>query len=228
MNNNAAGRKGAKPRISVGKIVLIVLAVLIAYCCIFSLAAKFIRNESVPMPLGFGVTVVLTGSMEPTLSANDLVFVAKSGHYSVGDVVVYQTGGTAVIHRIIEAEPESGVIVTMGDANDAPDEPVLLSKVKGKMLFKIPFIGFAVKLLKTVPGIIMTLILLFTLLFLSVRAREQDKTEETKKSDLEVQIEELRKMLEARTEETGEKEETEPEAPEIDKAEEHEGTESAE
>lgn len=195
MSEAADEKKGAKPKISVGKIIAIVLAVLVAYCCIFSLVAKFIKGESVPMPFGFGVAVVLTGSMEPTLHVNDLIVAVKSKNLKEGDIIVFQTGGTATIHRLIEYDEENGVMVTKGDANNTEDEPITLSKVKGKYLFKIPFVGIAIRYLQTVPGIIMILVLLFTLLFLSVRAKDQDKAEEAKKSELELEIEELKKKI---------------------------------
>lgn len=184
-----------KPRIGAGKIIAIALAVLVAYCCIFSLVAKFIKGEAVPMPLGFGAAVVLTGSMEPTLKTNDLVIVARSKSYSVGDIVVFQTSGSATIHRLIEIDEENGVALTKGDANNTEDEPITTSKIRGKLLFRVPFVGFVMQYLKTVPGIIMMLVLLFTLLFLSVRAKDQDKSEEAKKSELERQIEELKKQI---------------------------------
>ena len=197
-------REGAGSR--AGKIIAIVLAVLVAYCCIFSLAAKMISGESLPMPLGFGVGVVLTGSMEPTLPENSLIFVTRASDYSVGDIAVYQTGGTPVVHRVIEIDEASGTITTQGDANNAPDTPVTLSKVKGKVAFSIPFLGAIARFIQTVPGLIMVLVALLTLFFLSVRTREQDKQEEIGKPDIEAEIEELRAMLERASGEGGKQE----------------------
>jgi signal peptidase len=210
MSEAAEEKKGLKPRIKVGKIVAVVLAVLIAYCCIFSLVAKFIKGESVPMPLGFGVAVVLTGSMEPTLHVNDMIVAVKSKALKEGDVIVFQTGGTATIHRLIELDAENGVLVTKGDANNIEDEPITFSKVKGKFLFKIPFIGIAARYLQTVPGTIMMLVLLFTLLFLSVRAKDQDRAEEAKKSEIELEIEALKKQIAEAESKAEEKPEEEP------------------
>ena len=195
MSEAPEAKKQIKTRRPIAKIIAIVLAVVVAYCCIFSLVAKFIKGESVPMPLGFGVAVVLTGSMEPKLHVNDLIVAVKSKNIKAGDVIVYQTGGTAVIHRLLVIDRENGVIITKGDANNVEDEPITLSKVKGKLLFKIPFAGLAVRYLQTVPGTIMMLVLLFTILLLSVRAKDQDKAEEAKKSEIELEIEALKKQL---------------------------------
>lgn|GEM_PF-274440 len=181
-----------KPKI--GKIVLIVFVLLIVYICVFSLIAKFVKNETLPMPLGFGAATVLTGSMEPTLHENDLVIVTRANEYSVGDVAIYQTGGTPVIHRIIEIDEANGTVVLQGDANNAPDGQITISRLKGKLLFKLPFVGWVLKYLRTVPGIVMILILIATLFYLSVRAKEKDAEETEKTEKLKEEILKLRRQ----------------------------------
>ena len=180
---------------TVGRIVLIIFVLLVVYCCVFSLIARFVKSESIPMPLGFGAATVLTGSMEPTLHVNSVVVVTKASHYEVGDIVVYQTGGTPTIHRIIELDEASGIVVTQGDANNAPDEPFTTSRLKGKLAFSIPFVGIVFRFIKTVPGIIMILVLVFTLFYLSVRAKEQDAAAEKKAGEMRDEIEKLRHDL---------------------------------
>lgn len=180
---------------TVGRIVLIIFVLLVVYCCVFSLIARFVKSESIPMPLGFGAATVLTGSMEPTLHVNSVVVVTKASHYEVGDIVVYQTGGTPTIHRIIELDEASGMVVTQGDANNAPDEPFTTSRLKGKLAFSIPFVGIVFRFIKTVPGIIMILVLVFTLFYLSVRAKEQDAEAEAKADAMKNEIEKLRQDL---------------------------------
>ena len=179
-----------KPKI--GKIVLIVFVLLIIYICVYSLIAKFTKNETLPMPLGFGAATVMTGSMEPTLNRDDLAIVYRTDKYSVGDIAVYQTGGTPVIHRITEIDEQTGTVVLQGDANNAADETISMNRLKGKYLFKIPFVGWLLKYLRTVPGIIMILILIATLFCLSVRAKEQDAEEKQKAEELKREILKLR------------------------------------
>lgn len=180
---------------TVGRIVLIIFVLLVVYCCVFSLIARFVKSESIPMPLGFGAATVLTGSMEPTLHVNSVVVVTKASHYEVGDIVVYQTGGTPTIHRIIELDEASGMVVTQGDANNAPDEPFTTSRLKGKLAFSIPFVGIVFRFIKTVPGIIMILVLVFTLFYLSVRAKEKDAEDEAKADAMKNEIEKLKQDL---------------------------------
>lgn len=184
-----------KVKMNAGRIIALMLAVLVVYCCIYSLVVKAVRNETLPMPLGFGVGVILSGSMEPTYHVNDLIFAVKANNFKVGDIVVYQTGGTPVVHRVIEADDGSGTVITQGDANNAPDDPVVVSRIKGKVLFAVPFVGAVMRFIKTVPGMIMILIVLFILLLLSIRTREEEKTEESKKTEIEKEIAELREKI---------------------------------
>ena len=106
------------------KIIAAVLGALLALYCAYYLIAAIAFGDSMPMPLGVGVAVVLTGSMEPELSANDLIVVVRSSGYKLDDVVVYSTGGTPVVHRVIEIDGEHGVLTTQGDANNVADTPV--------------------------------------------------------------------------------------------------------
>ena len=71
-------------------------------------AGSVLRN-SMPMPFGFGVSVVLTGSMEPELLPDDLVFVREQENYKAGDIVVYQKDNQLIVHRILEINSSEAV-----------------------------------------------------------------------------------------------------------------------
>ena len=75
--------------------------------------------HSLPMPFGIGSSIVLSGSMEPTLSTNDLVIVKRCDSYDVQDIVVFQSENSMVIHRIIEID--GTLVTTKGDANNAAE-----------------------------------------------------------------------------------------------------------
>ena len=140
-----------------------------------------------PMPFGVGLSVVLSGSMEPTLSVNDLVVVREADSYEVGDVVVYQDGSSLVVHRIISVNGDE--IITQGDANNKADEPITASAVKGKMMLSIPFVGAILQFIKTKVGfilIIVATIALFEVPHLRERKKAADEQEKIK--------EEIRKL----------------------------------
>lgn len=159
--------------------LLILLAVLIGFS-IYSINAARLSGNRFPMPLGFGASVVLSGSMEPELSVGDLLIVVPTDELSVGDVVVYTSSGVAIVHRIIELDTEGGTAVTRGDANNASDDPIPLTAVRGKVVCAIPLLGYVVEAIKTPIATIVLIALAIWLLeasFRQDRARENGERE---------------------------------------------------
>lgn len=171
--------------------VLVLLAVLIGVS-IYSINASMLGGNALPMPFGFGMTVVLSGSMEPELSVDDLLIVTPSDTYEVGDVVVYQTQRTAVVHRIVSINGDK--IITRGDANNTDDDPIAKENIKGKVIFAIPFIGLIVNLIKTPFGTILLLGAAVWLLESSFKKEKDKKAEEL--AAIRREIEELKKDAE--------------------------------
>ena len=170
--------------------VLILVISLTLGLTVYTWNAKRMMHNELPMPFGVGMSVVMTGSMEPTLRVNDLVVVKKMSEYNVGDIVVYQQGNQLIIHKIIEKNDEEATITTKGDANNIDDGQIPVSAVKGKYVFRVPFVGLAVKGLKTVPGII---IVLGLSAFLMIRSWQNERKESDKDlDDLRKQIAELK------------------------------------
>lgn len=158
------------------RIVILTLIAGLIGVSVYEVNAQRLSGNAMPMPLGFGLTVVLSGSMESELSVNDLLVVVESDDYAVDDIVVYQTGRTAVVHRIISIEGDE--IITKGDANNTADDPITLSNIKGKVIFSIPFLGYIVNLIKTPIGTIILLALAFLLLEGSFKKdKKKDKEE---------------------------------------------------
>lgn len=143
--------------------------------------ARNLVGNAMPMPFGMGVSVVLSGSMEPELSVNDLVLVKSQDSYRVGDVVVYQDGSMLIIHRIVSIDGDK--VITQGDANNAADDPINISAVKGKALGHISFVGGAVRFLQGPVGFIVLVIAavaLFELPYLRERKKSNDELQKIK------------------------------------------------
>lgn len=150
--------------------------------------ANRIAGNAMPMPFGYGVSVVLSGSMEPTLSTNDLVIIHQQDSYEIQDVVVYQVGTELIIHRMIE---QSGDWVrTQGDANNTPDSPIPVTAIKGKLVVRIPWVGMVIRALKTPLGVCLTLVLAFFLLELSYR--REKKQDASQLEEIQNEIKKLR------------------------------------
>lgn len=162
------------------RIALLVLVAVLIGISIYSINAARLSGNRFPMPLGFGASVVLSGSMEPTLSVGDLLIVVPTDELAVGDVVVYTSSGAAIVHRIIELDTEGGTVVTRGDANNASDDPIPITAVKGKVVCVIPVLGYAVEAIKTPVATILLIVLAIWLMeasFRQDRAREDGERE---------------------------------------------------
>ena len=140
---------------------LIILSVTIGIKLYIWNARTLVGNE-MPMPFGIGASVVLSGSMEPELSVDDLVFVREQDDYKTGDVVVYQDGRSLVIHRIIEVTEEG--YITKGDANNTADEPISCEAVKGRMTGRISGAGKIIRFIRT-PVFFVLLMILAVIMF---------------------------------------------------------------
>lgn len=157
---------------------LLALLALIIGMNLYSFNANALAGNAMPMPFGIGSAVVLSGSMEPTLSVNDYVIVQEADSYQVGDIVVYQSGNTLVIHRIIQIDGEN--VIARGDANNRNDEPVPLIYIKGRLVCAIPGVGGILRFVKSLPGTIVMIIGAILLLELSWR---KEKNKDTEKMD---------------------------------------------
>lgn len=153
-------------------IVLVILGLVLGINLYLANARSVVGNQ-MPMPFGTGAAVVMSGSMEPTLSKGDLIFVRKAEELHTGDIVVYQSDNILVVHRIITLYGDT--VVTQGDANNAADDPIDVSQVKGVVRFHIPYVGTLLEAIKTPIGTLVTLLLAFALVELSFRRqKEQD------------------------------------------------------
>lgn len=176
---------------SIGRIVLLSIVAIIFGVSVYNWNAKKITGNQLPMPFGYGISVVLSGSMEPRLSVDDLVIIKQVDEVKVDDVIVFQDGKSLVIHRAIEINDDS--IITKGDANNAEDTPIQIKDVKGVLVHDIPYMGMVINFIKQ-PIIIVALLVLAIFLtersFRKEKAKDRDELDDIKK-EIELLIEEL-------------------------------------
>ena len=170
------------------RMLLAVLGVILGIN-LYMTNARGVLGNQLPMPFGYGIANVLSGSMEPTFSKGALLLVEETDHITTGDIVVYQAGHELIVHRIVEIDGDT--VVTQGDANNVADQPFDRSEIKGKVLGWVPGLGAAVTVLKTPLGIILTLVLAFLLIEASFR-----KQREADDQELEAIKEEIRRLKE--------------------------------
>ena len=95
---------------------------------------------------GYHPSLIGSNSMTPKLLVGDIVIArdVPIEIIKVGDVITFQQEGVTIVHRVIEINNNAGqiIFITQGDANTSADPPVLASNYTGKMIFKIPKIGW--------------------------------------------------------------------------------------
>lgn len=165
-------------KVIIRRILLAVCGIILGLNLYMANANSLVGNK-LPMPFGYGAAVVLSGSMEPTLSVNDLIIVQEAPTYAIDDIVVFQGGNDLIVHRIISLE--DGMCHTQGDANNIADEPIEMSKIKGKVILAVPFVGMIVNMLKTPIGTFVVLGAAFLLIEKSNQKERKKDAEELDK-----------------------------------------------
>lgn len=126
----------------------------------------------------YNAYVVLSGSMLPTIQVRDIVVTKKipEERLEVGDIITFispdpRFGGISVTHRIIEKYYDDSVGIytyrTQGDANNVADAVrVSYNDILGKVILKIPKLGYIQEILASKGGLII-LVLFPCLIILS-------------------------------------------------------------
>lgn len=101
------------------------------------------------LPVAFGAKpiTVLSGSMEPTISAGDVIWVdTDKSNVGLGTIVVYHPEAydeTLVTHRVISVNTGlEKTYITQGDANGKADEPIVEGQIVGVVKSPLSFVGF--------------------------------------------------------------------------------------
>ncbi len=96
--------------------------------------------------LGVQPSVVSGGSMKPSMEVGDVALTrpVDPDDLQVGDVVRFREGNTPILHRLIKIErsPQGPLFITQGDANNAPDSPIIAGQIEGKVVLTIPEAGW--------------------------------------------------------------------------------------
>lgn len=117
-----------------------------------------------PITGNYKVLTVLSGSMEPAIKTGSVVVVKPSQDYKIGDIITFgemSKTKTPTSHRIHDIKVVDGqpVYITKGDANNAPDQREITGKeIIGKVLFSVPYVGFAVDVAKKPFGFMLIII----------------------------------------------------------------------
>ena len=140
------------------KIVYYIFIALIAAIAVLLIVSVF------PITGNYKIMIVQSGSMAPAIKMGSVVMVKPADEYKIGDVITfgpYTRTKAPTSHRIYDIKVEGGnpVYITKGDANNAPDaREIKQSDILGKVLFSVPYVGFAVDFAKKPMGFALIII----------------------------------------------------------------------
>lgn len=115
-----------------------------------------------PIKNNYKLYSVMSGSMKPSIPIGSLAIVVPSSTYQKGDIITFISHGAksdedTTTHRIASIAKDGNQLLftTKGDANeDADAKPVLENRVVGKYIGGIALVGYLLKYLVTLPGLI--------------------------------------------------------------------------
>lgn len=147
-------------------LMLLVCVTTIIYVLEFNRAMK---KGNPPIPI-FSSYIIASGSMTPNIRVNDLVINQRVKAYEVqvGDVITFLSesplsNGLTITHRvvaIIQSPDGSYLFRTKGDANQTADDWLVPEEnIVGKVLIKIPYIGYIHSFLLNSYGFLIAIVI---------------------------------------------------------------------
>ena len=119
----------------------------------------------------FNAYVVLSGSMLPEIKVKDIVVTKKiaAEELEVGDIITFiapdsRYGGISITHRILDKYYDEALgsytYRTKGDANNVADSSLVPNaNILGKVILKIPKLGYLQDLLSSKGGLIIVVLI---------------------------------------------------------------------
>ena len=161
--------------------VTTVLVVLVVIFAVFLMGSRLV---------GLQVFNVISGSMEPTYSVGDLIYVktVDPDSVKVGDPITFVLNEDLVVatHRVVAVDSENRHFTTKGDANETEDAaPVHFNNLIGVPVFSIPLLGYVSAYIQNPPGMYVAIaigVVLLAAVFLPDALSKKNKKEETQEA----------------------------------------------
>lgn len=156
-------------------ILTTVLVGLVVVAAVFLMGSRLV---------GLQVYNVVSGSMEPTYSKGDLLYVkpVDPDSVQVGDPITFIVNENLVVatHRVVSIDTENRTFTTKGDANETSDAPVHFNNLIGVPQFSVPLLGYVSDYIQHPPGTYVAIgvvVALIALAFLPDLLKKKEKKE---------------------------------------------------
>lgn len=144
-------------------ILLLAIVIMMFGLGAYKTISKYLLRNDMPKIFGYASAIVVSGSMEPEISIDDMVIIKEMEEYVVGEIVTYKSGTTYITHRIVLIDNEEYTL--KGDANNTIDDPVSKDQIVGKVVNKIGGIGKVLYWFQTPVGMVVALVILLLIVF---------------------------------------------------------------
>lgn len=156
------------------KSFLLAVLFLMIFSCLF-LTIYFldilynVKTGNYKSPM-FGAYVIVSPSMVPTIKVNDAIIIKRvdADRLKLGDIITFKNddlnvGGYTITHRIVGRQiSRDGELIfrTKGDNNNNEDDGLVRTgDVYGKVIFKIPKLGYIQKFVSTPKGFLISILI---------------------------------------------------------------------
>ncbi len=145
-------------------IVVLILVAILFLACFIDYKQNSKKESWKPL---YNAYVIVSPSMVPTIKVMDAILIKKTDDFKIGDVCTYfskdpRYPGIMITHRIIGTDiNENGekVYIFKGDANYSEDTlRVSKEQIYGKVIMKIPKIGYIQYFLSSAYGWIIAIV----------------------------------------------------------------------
>lgn len=122
------------------KIINICILIIITFTFFYIGYARYINKEKVIKIFDYGILIVLSGSMNPTIQKYELILIKEQKDYKLSDIVTYLNEDDILItHRIVEIDNEK--FIALGDNNNISDIPISQKNIEGKVIYHSKILG---------------------------------------------------------------------------------------
>lgn len=154
--------------------ILMFFVTIIVFFALYNFFVLNILNKPYVNFLGYTFFDVATGSMKNKINIDDCIIVKITKDVKENDIITYKVGKDFITHRIVKMEQD--IIITKGDANNTPDNPIDKNVVVGKVIKIIPRLGVWKKTL-TEPKVLVSIIVTLTLFSIAFSYKGKDNND---------------------------------------------------
>lgn len=154
--------------------ILFLLIIILLIVCYL----KYYLKVPVVKIGGYGMLIVATGSMDPTIEEKELIIIKQCENYDVDDIITYSDShGNLITHRILEID--SYGFMSKGDRNSNSDKYLGIENIHGKVVFHSKILGIFILYYLKIILFIYSVILV--ILFFKPKFRKEREDEKESK-----------------------------------------------